>query len=104
MFRRILVPLDGSAVRSRLYPSPHASHRHREDHFSYYVWYPTSRPIGRKPRRCASLASINTTAAAASLIPEALPAVTLPSPLKAGRSFATVDDGNSFKTVLHLFF
>ena len=42
----------------------------------------------RGPRRWASSADISTTAAAPSLMPEALPAVTVPSLLKAGRSLA----------------
>ena len=40
------------------------------------------------PAASAALRSMSTTAAAASLTPEALPAVTVPSFLKAGRIFA----------------
>ena len=46
------------------------------------------RAIGFKPRRFASAALISVTAAAPSLRPEALPAVTVPSLEKAGLSFA----------------
>ena len=42
--------------------------------------------IGLMPRRAASAALITTSAAAPSLMPEALPAVTVPSLAKAGRS------------------
>ena len=44
------------------------------------------RASGVLPRFCASLAVISTTAAAPSLMPEALAAVTVPSLAKAGRS------------------
>ena len=47
------------------------------------------RASGVRPRADASLALISTSAAAPSLMPEALPAVTLPSLLKAGRRPAT---------------
>src|SRR3954469_8141622 len=46
----------------------------------------TMRASGVLPRFCASLAVISTTTAAPSLIPEALPAVTVPSFENAGRS------------------
>src|SRR5262249_20345018 len=46
----------------------------------------TIRAIGVLPSLAASLAFISTTAAAPSLIPDALPAVTVPSLSKAGRS------------------
>ncbi len=46
------------------------------------------RASGFSPRFLASLAVISTTAAAPSLMPEALPAVTVPSLSKAGLSFA----------------
>ena len=49
----------------------------------------TMRPSGRTPRRAASSAVISTSAAAPSLMPDALPAVTVPSLAKAGRSFAS---------------
>jgi hypothetical protein len=48
------------------------------------------RAMGWMPRRPASSSDISSTPAAPSLRPEALPAVTLPSLAKAGRSFATV--------------
>ncbi len=48
----------------------------------------TMRPIISTPRLAASSALISTTAAAPSLMPEALPAVTVPSLSKAGLSFA----------------
>ena len=48
----------------------------------------TMRASGARPRRFASAAVISTSAAAPSLMPEALPAVTVPSLEKAGRSFA----------------
>ena len=47
------------------------------------------RASGVLPRLAASLAFISTTAAAPSLMPEALPAVTVPSLAKAGRSLPT---------------
>ena len=50
----------------------------------------TMRPSGSIPRRAASSALISTSAAAPSLMPEALPAVTVPSFAKAGRSLASV--------------
>ena len=43
--------------------------------------------LGVRPRRSASEARINTTAAAPSLMPAELPAVTVPSFLKTGFSF-----------------
>ena len=46
------------------------------------------RANGVRPRLAASRAVISTSAAPPSLMPEALPAVTVPSLLKAGRSFA----------------
>ena len=45
---------------------------------------------GVNPRFLASLAVIRTTAAAPSLMPDAFPAVTVPSGLNAGRSLANV--------------
>jgi hypothetical protein len=45
------------------------------------------RASGSMPRRSASSADITTATAAPSLMPEALPAVTVPSLSKAGRSF-----------------
>ena len=48
----------------------------------------TMRASGVLPRLAASLAFISTTAAAPSLMPEALAAVTVPSLSKAGRSLA----------------
>ena len=50
----------------------------------------TIRAIGTTPRASAADARIKTSAAAPSLIPDALPAVTVPSLAKAGRSFASV--------------
>ena len=47
------------------------------------------RASGFSPRFCASEARMSTTAAAPSLMPDALPAVTVPSLEKAGLSFAT---------------
>ncbi len=47
------------------------------------------RAIGVRPRFAASAAVISTTAAAPSLMPDALPAVTVPSLLKAARSLAS---------------
>src|SRR5665213_1370231 len=49
----------------------------------------TMRASGVTPRRAASATDISTRAAAPSLMPEALPAVTVPSLAKAGRSFAS---------------
>ena len=49
----------------------------------------TMRASGFSPRFSASAAVISTTAAAPSLMPEALPAVTVPFLSKAGRSFAS---------------
>ena len=48
------------------------------------------RASGVMPRRFASAADITTSAAAPSLMPLALPAVTVPSLEKAGRSLAMV--------------
>ena len=48
--------------------------------------YPARRAIGFSPRDAASSALIIVTTAAASFRPDALPAVTLPSRLNAGRS------------------
>ena len=48
----------------------------------------TMRASGLRPRLLASSAVISTSAAAPSLMPEALPAVTVPSLAKAGRSLA----------------
>src|SRR5207244_13269530 len=47
----------------------------------------TMRASGRRPRLAAASAVISTTAAAPSLMPEALPAVTVPFLSNAGRSF-----------------
>jgi hypothetical protein len=47
------------------------------------------RASGVRPRLSASAAVMSTTAAAPSLMPDALPAVTVPSFEKAGRSFDT---------------
>ena len=52
--------------------------------------YATNRPIGSSPWRCAYPESASTTAAAASLTPAALPAVTVPSSAKADRNFGEV--------------
>ncbi len=52
------------------------------------VAHDTMRASGFTPRFLASSALINTKAAAPSLMPEALPAVTEPSLAKAGRSLA----------------
>ena len=49
----------------------------------------TIRAIGVTPRLRASSADITTATAAPSLMPEALPAVTVPVLLKAGRSFCS---------------
>ena len=50
--------------------------------------YPASRPIGARPLRRTNDPEASTTAAAASLMPDALPAVTVPSFENAGRSLA----------------
>src|SRR5258708_14755658 len=50
----------------------------------------TMRASGFLPRLAASLAFISTNAAAPSLMPDALPAVTVPSLVKAGRNLPTV--------------
>ena len=50
--------------------------------------YPTSLPSGVRPWLFTNDSEASTTAAAASLMPDALPAVTVPSLLKAGRSLA----------------
>ena len=47
------------------------------------------RAMGLHPSRCAAAADINTAATAPSVMPEALPAVTVPSGLKAGGSLAS---------------
>ena len=51
------------------------------------VAHDAMRASGLMPRDSASSALITTRAAAPSLMPEALPAVTVPSLVKAGRSF-----------------
>ncbi len=51
--------------------------------------YPRRRAIGRTPSRSAAFPPSTTTAAAPSVIPLLLPAVTVPSDLKTGRSFAS---------------
>ena len=53
------------------------------------VAHETIRASGVTPRLAASAAVISTTAAAPSLMPDALPAVTVPSFSKAGLSLAT---------------
>ena len=50
--------------------------------------YPISLPIGVRPLLRTNDSDASTTAAAASLMPEALPAVTVPSLANAGRSLA----------------
>ena len=55
------------------------------------------RASGLRPRRSASLALITTSAAAPSLMPLALPAVTVPSLEKAGRSLAMVSGEASWR-------
>ena len=50
--------------------------------------YPISLPIGVRPLLRTNDSDASTTAAAASLMPDALPAVTVPSLVNAGRSLA----------------
>ena len=50
--------------------------------------YPISLPIGVRPLLRTNDSDASTTAAAASLTPDALPAVTVPSLANAGRSLA----------------
>ena len=60
----------------------------------------TIRPSGFTPRAWASSADISTTAAAPSLMPLALPAVTVPSLSKAGRSLARDLGGDAVAGIL----
>src|SRR2546425_4770567 len=54
--------------------------------FPYTTLFRSTRACGVTPTSSARSAASNTTAAAPSLIPDAFPAVTVPSFLKAGRS------------------